>query len=436
MNPDSATTVTEVDKKSATNNTIVISGIGTISALGARHEQSRHAYEQSDASCAVRRVFAGREAAVAPITAEGEERLSDLTRVHHELAEVDRSVQLACVAALDAVASAGWELGGDGPPLAGTGVNIGSSRGATELWEQYASAAGAGEKLSPLASPMTTLGNISSWVAHTIGASGAAFSHSVTCSSGLFAVLNGIAWLRAGMIDRFIAGGSEAPLTKFTVQQMRALRIYSEDRSSFPCRPLARNYGASGLILGEGAAVVALERGEDYEQRIAANVPAGSGERGVIERNAFEIVGVGYAQETISSPSGISRDGSALGAAMQMALAELPIGEAVDAIVLHAPGTKQGDHAELAAVEKLFTSRGTELPALLSNKWRIGHTFGAAGVMNLEYALLLLNGLPDRELPYETVCARPLPPGVSSVMVNAAGFGGNAVSIVVRRFRR
>ena len=76
-----------------------------------------------------------------------------------------------------------------------------------------------------LASPTTTLGNISSWVAHDLQTAGPELSHSITCSTGLHAVLNGVAWLKAGMADAFLVGGSEAPLTPFTLAQMKAMKI-------------------------------------------------------------------------------------------------------------------------------------------------------------------------------------------------------------------
>jgi 3-oxoacyl-(acyl-carrier-protein) synthase len=62
---------------------------------------------------------------------------------------------------------------------------------------------------------------------HDLQSSGPEISHSITCSTALHAVLNGIAWLKSGMVDKFFSGGSEAPLTDFTIAQMRALKIYS-----------------------------------------------------------------------------------------------------------------------------------------------------------------------------------------------------------------
>jgi hypothetical protein len=63
--------------------------------------------------------------------------------------------------------------------------------------------------------PTTTLGNISSWVAHDLQSSGPEISHSITCSTALHAVLNGVAWLKSGMVDKFWLVGGEAPLTDY-----------------------------------------------------------------------------------------------------------------------------------------------------------------------------------------------------------------------------
>ena len=61
--------------------------------------------------------------------------------------------------------------------------------------------------------------------------------------------------------------------------------------------------------------------------------------------------------------------------------------EEVDVIVMHAPGTIKGDLSEHNAIEKVF---GNKLPFLTTNKWKIGHTFGASGMLSIELALLIL----------------------------------------------
>ena len=93
------------------------------------------------------------------------------------------------------------------------GVNFGSSRGATKSLEHHHSFFKDNGHCNSLASPSSTLGNISSWVAHDLGIDGPTISHSITCSTALHSLLNGVAWLQSGMSEKFIVGGSESAVT-------------------------------------------------------------------------------------------------------------------------------------------------------------------------------------------------------------------------------
>jgi 3-oxoacyl-(acyl-carrier-protein) synthase len=166
-------------------------------------------------------------------------------------------------------------------------------------------------------------------------------------------------------------------------------------------------------VLGEGASILALEHLS----------PRGAELRGAIA----ELSGVGASVEKTKSLTGITEHGDALASSMARALNEH--GGTVDAVVVHAPGTRNGDLAELFALRRVF---GTSLPALCSNKWQLGHTFGASGALGVEFALALLAGVRPAEPPYASAL-RPPPREVRSVLVNAAGFGGSAVSVALRR---
>src|SRR5690606_15935568 len=131
--------------------------------------------------------------------------------------------------------------------------------------------------------------------------------------------------------------------------------------------------------------------------------------------------------ETLKHPVSISANGKCLQSSMKMAIGELPLKE-VDAIVMHAPGTIKGDLAEYNAVKKLS---GENHPALTSNKWQTGHTFGASGILSLELALLMLEHQEFIEVPYSAI-SRP-PAKLRNILINAVGFGGNAVSILVNK---
>ena len=261
-----------------------------------------------------------------------------------------------------------------------------------------------------MASPTTTLGNISSWVGHDLQSTGPEISHSITCSTALHALLNGVAWLRAGMVDKFLIGGSEAPLTDFTIAQMRALKIYSHSEETYPNQALNFEKKLNSMILGEGAAVCCLEMGK--------------------KDNALAFIeGIGYATEILEHNISISAEATCFQKSMKMALQNTNL-EDVDVIVMHAPGTKAGDLTEHKAIQKIF---GENLPLLTTNKWKIGHTFGASGMLSVELAVLMLQhnqfiGVPYLKNPFRVQNPERV---MKKVLVNAVGFGGNAVSVLL-----
>jgi len=315
---------------------------------------------------------------------------------------LDDSVLYAILASRKAIENAGWKEGDD------FGINIGSSRGATQLFEKHFQEFLETGKTHTLASPTTTLGNISSWVAHDLNSQGPEISHSITCSTALHALLNGIAWLRSGMAGKFLVGGSEAPLTPFTIAQMNALKIYSKSTAPFPCRAFDRQKTQNSMVLGEGASVACLEVGES--------------------QNALAYIeGIGFATEILEHSISISAEAQCFQKSMKMALGKIDPSE-IDAIVMHAPGTIKGDSSELKAIELLF---GNKLPMLTTNKWKIGHTFGASGMLNVELAILMMQHQKFIRVPFAE--AQHERKSIRKVLINAVGFGGNAVSIVLAK---
>ncbi|OAZ03528.1 3-oxoacyl-[acyl-carrier-protein] synthase 2 [Flavobacterium succinicans] len=343
---------------------------------------------------------------VAALDSASQQEVLALQQTDIKYKSLDKSVLYAMVAARKAMAQAGWEKGES------FGINIGSSRGATDLFEKHFQEYLTTGKAQTLASPTTTLGNISSWVAHDLQTTGPEISHSITCSTALHALLNGVAWLRAGMANQFLVGGSEAPLTDFTIGQMRALKIYTQNKErnhepvEWPNRALDLDKKQNTMVLGEGAAVCCLELGQ--------------------KENALAFIeGMGYATEILEHNISISAEALCFQKSMAMALQNTPLSE-VDAIVMHAPGTIKGDLTEYRAIEKLF---GKQLPLLTTNKWKIGHTFGASGILSVEMAILMLQHNQFISTPFfnQNSDSRT----IRKVLVNAVGFGGNAVSVLL-----
>lgn len=340
------------------------------------------------------------ESWVASLDENSQQMVAELQESDIKYKSLDKSVLYAMVASRQAVADAGWDSDSV------FGINIGSSRGATELFEKHYKEYLSTGKSQTLASPTTTLGNISSWVGHDLQCTGPEISHSITCSTALHALLNGVAWLRAGMVEKFLIGGSEAPLTDFTIAQMRALKIYSHSEDEYPNQALNFDKKLNSMILGEGAAVCCLEIGK--------------------KKNALAFIeGIGYATEILEHNISISAEATCFQKSMKMALENTDL-DAVDAIVMHAPGTKAGDLTEYKAIQKIF---GENLPLLTTNKWKIGHTFGASGMLSVELAILMLQHNQFIGVPFAKAQQQTKP--IKKVLVNAVGFGGNAVSVLL-----
>lgn len=395
---------------------LFITGVGSISALGCEEETRSGHYVAGRSLLSTRNVGTQR-LPIGALPPLAEQALVEFIGSRPRYRRLDRSVQLALFAAREAFHAAGLTALDESAAL---GVLVGSSRGATGLFERYYEGfvTNPGERLSPLTSPTTTLGCIASWVAQEVQASGPCAEFSSTCSTSIYAIGTAMAWLRSGMAKRFIAGGAEAPLTTFTLAQMQALGIYSARiDEELPCRSCHHPDGRGDtMVLGEGACLLVLEALTANELDARAAAPLG------------RILGAGFFVEPISSPTSLSKDGEALYRSMSAALADAAL-PSVDLIVTHTPGTAGGDEAELRAVERLF---GAAPPLLTSNKWLIGHTLGASGALSVDYALRILATGKYLEYPYPVAFEnRPRP--IATVMINSVGFGGNAGSLIVGR---
>lgn len=380
---------------------ISITAISSISPLGKSSIEAWENYK-INSHCITEKEFLGKNVFVSKIPVEAKKEIEVLRQSDSKYDTLDDTVLFAIYASRQTTKNAGWKHSDN------FGINIGSSRGATALFEKYHESFLRTNKSDTLSSPTTTLGNISSWVAHDLQTVGPEISHSITCSTALHSMLNGIAWINSGMCDKFLVGGSEAPLTPFTIAQMQALKIYSKEKGDFPCKALDLEKSKNTMVLGEGASMICLEAGE--------------------KQNALATVkGYGYATEILKHYVSISSDAKCFQKSMAMALGDMSTSD-IDVVVMHAPGTIKGDISEYKAIKAIFKDN---VPAVTSNKWKIGHTFGASGALNIELAVLMLQHQKFIGIPY--LENQKAPQKIENILVNAVGFGGNAVSILLSK---
>ena len=359
-------------------------------------------FSQSTTGLSKNKIGAGLEWS-GKISSKKERQLQSLLKLNSAYEKLDRIVHLALLCASE------MNFSNINKDLK-IGVNIGSSRGATHLLEKEFSNFLENNQLDIFTSPSTSLGNLSSWVGQYLGFNGVRFSHSMTCSTSLLSIANAVAWLKSNMADKMLVGGAEAPLTPFTIAQSKALRIYSRE-NEVPSLAGNLDKKSNTMVLGEGAGLLLLEKETEQNQ----------------SEKLAEIVGIGYASEPLSSATGISENGDNFQKSMRMAMEQANL-KTVDAVITHMPGTRKGDQAEWNAVKAVFLEN---LPFITNNKWKIGHTFGAAGVLSLIYGLeMILNNRfyvsPWDNKPKENQ-------GINTALVNAAGFGGNAVSVLIKK---
>ncbi len=390
------------------NKPISIISLASISALGNIPNEIWDHYLNDDHHL-TKKQFEHFEAWVAELPEKVQNEITELRNSDSKYKKLDSSVLYGIYVSRKAVEDAGWNT------ESSFGVNFGSSRGATQLFEKYYDEFLAGHKASTLSSPTTTLGNISSWIAHDLQTKGPDISHSITCSTALHSLLNGIAWIRSGMTDKFLVGGTEASLTEFTIAQMKAMKIYASSKSRggtteglFPCRALDLQKKRNTMVLGEGASAICIEEG-DSEEALA------------------KIIGLGYATEILEHNTSITAEAECFQRSMKMAISDINPNE-IDAVVMHAPGTIKGDESEYKAIQKIF---GDNLPFLTTNKWKLGHTFGASGLLSLDLAIRMIQNEQVIRVPFGTEQNKPSK--IQKVLVNAVGFGGNAVSILLAK---
>ena len=342
-----------------------------------------------------------------------------------KLRMLDRFSQLALVAAGQAMANANLQL--DAAERVRTGVFIGTGNGGGHIIDDGYQALYAQDatRLPPFTVLMAMQNAAAAWIGIEHGLSGPNLTWSTACSSSAVAI--GEAWLRIrdGDAAVIVAGGSEAPLNFGTLKAWEALRTLASEDPDDPaasCKPFARD--RTGMVLGEGAAIVVLE---DWEHALA---------RGARIRG--EILGYGLStdSEHITRPTVAGQART-----MQLALesAGLEAG-AIHHINAHGTGTLANDATETAAIKQVFGERAYDIP-ISATKSMHGHLLGAGAAVELVATLLALEqGVlpptinlkhpdPECDLDYVTDGARSVS-GVDVAMSNSFAFGGtNAVLV-------
>jgi 3-oxoacyl-[acyl-carrier-protein] synthase II len=341
---------------------------------------------------------------------------------------LDRVSQFALGACADAIADAQLVIGDEDADAIGVAIGTGmggaqsTDDGYQKIYEQHS------DRVPPFSVLLAMNNAAASWIGIEHGLRGPNLTYSTACSSSSVAIGEGARRIAHGEVQAMIVGGTEAPLTFGTLMAWEALKTLAREDAFNPaasCKPFARD--RTGLVLGEGAAVLVLEDAEHARLR-GARVHA-------------EVAGYGLATDTehITRPS-VRGQAQAMARALDAAgFAPPDIGY----INAHGTGTQANDAVETAAIKEVFGGAAASCP-ISSTKSMHGHLLGAAGALEFIIAILALQrGIvpptahlrvrdPECDLDYVAEGARRIDPP-TAVMSNSFAFGGTNAVLIARR---
>jgi 3-oxoacyl-[acyl-carrier-protein] synthase II len=352
-----------------------------------------------------------------------------------EVRRMDKFSQYAIVASDEAIQDAGLTEGNFNPDR--VGVIWGSGIGGLETFQDEAAglernkANGGGPRFNPFFIPKMIVdiaaGNIS--IKH--GFRGPNFATVSACASSSNALIDAFNYIRLGMADAIVSGGSEAAVNETGIGGFNACQALStrNDSPETASRPFDKD--RDGFVLGEGAGALILEEYEHAKKR-GAKIYA-------------EIVGGGMTADayhlTAPHPEGLG----ALNV-MKNALQDARLNiDQIDYINVHGTSTPLGDVAELKAIQTIWGDKAYDLN-ISSTKSMTGHLLGAAGAIEAIATVLsvkenfvppTINHFTDDDqidaklnLTFNKGQERV----VNAALTNTFGFGGHNASIVIKKF--
>jgi 3-oxoacyl-[acyl-carrier-protein] synthase II len=332
----------------------------------------------------------------------------------------DRFTQLAVGAADEAAAEAG--LMGDVEPsrvgvIVGTGVGgLTTLQKECQVWLE-----GGDRAVSPLFVPMMMPNAAAGQVAMRLGAHGPGFSVASACATGAHAIGEAKRMIERNEVDVVIAGGTEAALVGLCLAAFRRMGALSREGIS---RPFDVN--RDGFVMGEGAAVLVLEREEHAKARGA--------------RILARVTGYGASNDAfhITQPE---ENGRGAIEAMTAALRDADLSPSdVGYVNAHGTSTPFNDRIEAKAIKQVL---GEDGPPISSCKGAIGHTLGAAGAIEALACVEALRrgALPptlgleevDPECEADHIAGAPREaPDLKVALSNSFGFGGQNATLVLQ----
>lgn len=408
---------------------IVITGIGAVSPLGLSAQESWQNAISGISGVGLITQFDTSDFLV-KIAAEVKGFAPENFMDSREARRRDRVEQLATAAAKEALSQTGLTAEVVDPTRVGVILSsaiggIGSLQDGIFTLKDHGP-----RRISPFLIPMIMSNGPAGLVTIDHGFGGPCFSVASACASGADGI--GVAWnlIRAGMIDAAVVGGAEATITQLGVGAFDRLGAMSRRNERYQTTPAPFDKNRDGLVMGEGAAVLVIER-ESHARARGAEILA-------------ELAGYAASADAyhITAPA---EDGAGGARAMKLALQAAGVNlDEVDYINAHGTATPLNDVSETRAIKTAFGDIAYNIP-VSSTKSMTGHMMGATGALEAVFCVLAIRESiipptihfetpdPDCDLDYVPNQARQK--NVRVAISNAFGFGGHNAVLVFRQFR-
>lgn len=401
---------------------VVVTGLGVVACNGVGVEEFWRANTQGRSGISPIDAF---DASDLPSRIGGQVRGFVPTRyMPDDIAKrVDRFVHFGLACAEMALKESGYQAGNEDPDR--IGVIIGSGLGGLLFHEEQMVAAfdkGA-RRINPASVPRISPNAVASHIGIRYGFRGPNQVISTACASGAHAIGEAFRKIQYGDADVCIAGGVEAPLTRFNTGAYCALRVLSRNNDNPAAASRPFDLGRDGFVMSEGGAVLVLEERERALRRGA--------------RALAEITG--YASNS-GAHHMVMPDPAGTDAARVMASALRDAGNGrIDYINAHATSTRANDVAETRAIKAVFGDGARAIP-VSSTKSMIGHSIGAAGAIEAVVCVKALEEQwipptinlesPDPECDLDYVPHRGRAARIENVLSNSFGFGNCNAALV------
>lgn len=406
---------------------IVVTGLGAVTPVGNTLKSTWEAFIAGRSGVRLIQRWDPSELAIR-IAGEVKDFQTDGIIPPKEARHMDRCVQMAAVAAREAVDDARLEITEDNADQ--VGIIFGSSAGGVEvLLEQHRILLERGpDRVSPFFLPHMLPDSASGALAILLGARGPNIAVVSACATGGHALGEAMETIRRGDCDVIIAGGTEAPILPVVVAGFINMRALADDNDApeRACKPFdARR---NGFVISEGAGALVLE---ELEHARARGAPIYA-----------EVIGYGSNNDGYHMAA--PRPGGE-GAIKTMAMALRKAGISpteVDYINPHGTGTPLNDKYETAAIKSVFGSHAYDL-LISSTKSMVGHMMGGAGAIeSIACIKAIADGVvpptinyqcPDPECDLNYVPNTAVRADINVAMNNSFGLGGHNSCVIFRK---